>query len=556
MIVKSKQVSAQDAVGMIESGSTVVISGNVSLVVPEMVLRSLGARFRETGQPRDLVLMLPTRPGWKADPPTGLEHLAQPGLVRRILTATWNGRDSPLWTRMALEGGYEAYSYPMGTLFRLLREVASGSPGFLTQVGLNTYADPGAIPGAGDMRVTPKCAPQDLIRRMDLDGETYLFYRTFPIDVAIIRGTVADPDGNISLAGEPVSVGVKYMAMAARNSGGTVIAQVKYLTERGTLHPRMVEVPGTLVDAVVVDPESIQSQLGDYEPALTGEVRTPNPPMRPLPFTHEKIILRRAAMELEQGDIVNLGVGIGTHLPSLAVEEGFLDDIVFILEHGGVGGLPAVGTPDNTGAFGAHYNPWAIVDSLEVFDFYHGGGLDATFLGFAQVDAEGNINVGWFSGNLRAPGGFLDITYRTRKLLFCGTLTAGGGEIAVTPWREGGAPPEVRIVKEGRVRKLIPRVEQVNLHGPTAVKRGQRALVITERGVFQVTASGLELIEVAPGIDVEQHIRPAVGCNFRVSPALREMDHRIFAEGPMNLRLSPRTARRRSDHGPRTTERL
>jgi acyl CoA:acetate/3-ketoacid CoA transferase len=543
--VKSKQVSAQDAVGMIASGDTVVISGNVSLVVPEMVLQSLGECFRRTGQPKDLLLLLPTRPGWKADPPTGLEHLAQPGLVRRIFTSTWNGRDSPAWTRMAIEGGYQAYSYPMGTLFRLLREVAAGSPGFLTQVGLNTYADPGAVPAAGDMRVSRVCPPQDLVRRMDLDGEPYLFYRTFPIDVAVIRGTVADPDGNISLAGEPVSVGVKYMAMAARNSGGRVIAQVKHMTARGTIHPRMVEVPGTLVDAVVVDPHSIQSQLGDYEPALTGEVRTPNPPLRPLPFSHEKIILRRAAMELEQGDIVNLGVGIGTHLPSLAVEEEFLDDIVFSLEHGGVGGLPAVGTPDNTGAFGAHYNPWAIVDSLEVFDFYHGGGLDATFLGFAQVDAEGNINVGWFSGNLRAPGGFLDITCRTRKLLFCGTLTAGGTAIAVSPWREGGARPEVRILQEGRVKKFLPRVEQVNLHGPTAAARGQRALVVTERGVFRITAAGLELIEVAPGIDIETHIRPAVDCDFRVSSALCEMDPRIFAEGRMPLHLPPRGERRR-----------
>ncbi len=544
--MESKQRSAREAVELIASGDTVAISGNISMVVPEMVLRTLGERFRDTGQPRDLVLLLPTRAGWKADPPTGLEHLAQPGLARRVITSTWSGRDSPNWMRMALDGGYEAYSFPMGTLFRLFRECASGSPGFLTRVGLNTYADPGAGPEAGDVRVNRRTPPQDLVRRMDLDGEPYLFYRTLPIQVAIIRGSVADPDGNVSLAGEPVSVGVRYLAMAARNSGGKVIAQVKHLTDRGTIHPRMVEVPGILVDAIVVDPSSIQTQIGDYEPALTGELRTPSPPIPPLPFNHEKVILRRAAMDLERGDIVNLGVGIGTHLPALAIEEGFLDDIVFSLEHGGVGGIPAMGTPEKSGAFGAHYNPMAIWDSLAVFDFYHGGGLDITFLGFAQVDARGNVNVGWFSGNLRAPGGFLDITSRTQKLVFCGTLTAGGLKVEVAPWRGTGAPPRIRIVEEGRVRKFIPKVEQVNLHGPTAVANGQQVVVVTERGVFRVTAGGLELVEIAPGIDIDQHIRPVVGFDFTISSGLREMDHRLFLEGVTGLRPRPRAARRRS----------
>lgn len=541
--MNSKEMSARDAVGLIRSGSTVVVSGNISMVVPEMVLRALGERFRDTGQPRDLALILPTRAGWKADPPTGLEHLAQPGLVRRVVTSTWSLRDSPGWTRMAVEGGYEAYSYPMGMLFRLVRECAAGSPGFLTQVGLNTYTDPGAAPAAGDTRVNGRTPPQDLVRRLDLDGEPYLFYRSFPIHAAIIRGTVADPDGNVSLAGEPVSVGVRYLAMAARNSGGVVIAQVKHLTERGSIHPRLVEVPGILVDAVVVDPGSIQTQIGHDEPALTGEVRTPHPPVPPLPFDHERVMLRRAAMELEQGDIVNLGVGIGTHLPALAIEEGFDRAITFSLEHGGVGGIPATGTPERSGAFGAHYNPEAIWDSLSVFDFYHGGGLDITFLGFAQVDAQGNVNVGWFSGNLRAPGGLLDITHRTRKLVFCGTLTAGGLKVEATPWRGGSDRPGIRILQEGRVQKFIPRVEQVNLHGPTAVAKGQRVIVVTERGVFRLTAAGLEISEVAPGIDIQRHIRPFVGFEFALSTDLREMDSRLFLEGKTGLAPTPRERR-------------
>lgn len=535
----TKKVSAWEAVNLIHSGDTVVMSGNISMVVPEMVIRTLGDRFRETDEPRDLTIIGPTRPGWKAEPPTGLEHLAQPGLVRRLYTSTFSGRDSPNWVRMAADGDIEAYSVPMGFLFRLLRETAAGSPGFLTQVGLNTFIDPEAGAEAGESRIAAQAPPLDLISRMEIDGQPYLFVRSKPIDVAIIRGTVADPDGNISLCGEPISVGVKSMAMAARNSGGKVVAQVKYMTERGALHPRMVEVPGILVDAVVVDPDSIQTQLGDYDPALSGEARTPEPPVPALPLDHKKIILRRAAVEIEANDIVNLGVGIGTHVPALALEEDFLDDIVFSLEHGGVGGIPAMGTPQKSGAFGAHYNPSAIWDSLDVFDFYHGGGLDITFLGFAQVDAAGNVNVGWFSGNLRAPGGFLDITHRARKIVFCGTLTAGGLEVEVTPWRDGEQEPRIRIVKEGRTGKLISRVEQVNLHGPTAVAKGQRVMVVTERGTFRVTEAGLEMFEVAPGIDVDRDIRPFVEFDFRVGSDLREMDHTLFGEAKMNFRPPP-----------------
>lgn len=537
----SKRKTAYEAAALIPSGATVVISGNVSMVVPESVIQALGERYRETGTPRDLTLIGPTRSGWKADPPTGLEHLAQPGLVRRVYTSTFSGRDSPKWLRMAVEGAFEAYSMPMGALFRMVREAAAGSPGFLTQVGLNTYADPGASLEAGDSRVSPGVPPHDLVRRMDIDGKTYLFYRTLPIDVAIIRGTVADSDGNISLSGEPASVGVKHMAMAAHNSGGIVIAQVKYLTERGTIHPRMVEVPGVLVDAVVVDPRSIQTQVGDYEPAWTGETWATEIPVSALPLNQQKVIIRRAAMELEHGDVVNLGVGVGTHLPGLALEEGFQNDIVFSIEHGGVGGIPAVGTPKSTGAFGAHYNPWAIIDSLDVFDFYHGGGLDITFLGFAQVDAEGNVNVGSFSGNVRAPGGFVDITHRTRKLVFCGTLTAGGLDVEVAPGSGEHQPPAIRVATEGRNRKFLKRVEQINLHGPSAIRKGQRVVIVTERGVFALTERGLELVEIAPGVDIERDIQPCVDWDLKVHPQLREIDRRVYLEGPMNFRPAPRS---------------
>jgi propionate CoA-transferase len=526
----SKQVTAQEAVQLVQSGDTVVVAGLISLAVPETVLCALGQRFRESGAPRDLTLLAPNRPGWKPEPATGLEHFAQPGMLRRVISSTFSGRDSPKFADMAVNGGFEAYSYPMGCLYRLIRETAAGSPGFLTQVGLNTYVDPAAT-DAGTPRVNAATPESGLVRRMEIDGEAYLFYRSMPVNVAIIRGTVADPDGNISLAGEPVSIGMKHMAMAARNSGGKVIAVVKYMAERGSIHPRMVEVPGILVDAVVVDPTCIQSQIGAYDPALSGEIRNPNLDLPALPFDIRKVITRRALLEIQPGQVVNLGVGIGTGIPSVAREEGIVDGIHFSLEHGAIGGIPAMGTPKNSGAFGAHYNPDAIMDSTETFDFYHGGGLDVTVLGFAEIDREGNVNVAWFSGNLRGPGGFLDIAHRTRTVLFCGTLTAGGLDVAIGD----GPTPSVSIVREGRNRKFVERVEQVNFHGPSAAAKGQRVLIITERAVFQVGGNGLELIELAPGLEVERDIRSVVSFDFAVSPALRPMDHRIFRRVPLGL---------------------
>ncbi|AJZ56859.1 coenzyme A transferase family protein [Paraburkholderia fungorum] len=525
-----KQISAAEAAQLVQSGATVALAGLISLAVPEAVLAALGERFRTSGAPGGLTLLAPNRPGWKAEPATGLEHFAQPGMIQRVVTSTFSKRDSPRFVEMAVNGGFEAYSYPMGCLYRIIRETAAGSPGFLTQVGLNTYVDPAAC-DAGTPRVNEATPEAHFVSRVEIDGEPYLFYRSMPVNVAIIRGTVADPDGNISMAGEPVSVGMKYLAMAARNSGGKVIAQVKYLTERGALHPRMVEVPGILVDAVVVEPDSIQSQLSEYDPALSGEFRNPHLQLPPLPFDIRKVITRRALQEIRPGNVVNLGVGVGTGIPSVAREEGVAGHMTFSLEHGAIGGVPAMGTPANSGAFGAHYNPDAIVDSTEIFDFYHGGGLDVTVLGFAEIDRHGNVNVGSFGGNLRGPGGFLDIAHRTRTVLFCGTLTAGGLDVAI----EAHDHVRVSIAREGRNRKFVEHVEQVNFHGPSAVAKGQRVLIVTERAVFQVGAAGLELIEIAPGLDVARQIRPAVSFDFTVSPALREMDHRLFRDSPMGL---------------------
>jgi len=515
-------VSAAEAAAVVPSGATVVLGGMVSMAVPEAVLKALGERFEAEGAPGDLTLFLPNRQGWKAEPKTGLEHLAHEGLVRRVITATFSHRDSPRFVGMAMSGKFEAYSYPMGCLFKLLREQASGSPGFLTDVGLNTYADPGAE-GAGRVEVNGATPPGDLVSRMTLDGKPYLFYRTFPVHVAIIRGTAADGAGNISMEGEPVDVGIRYQAMAARNSGGIVIAVVKYRVLSGTINPRLVAVPGVWVDYVVVDPDAMQTQLGGHDPTLSGQLRAVQRKLDPLPLDVRKIVARRAATELKPGDVINLGVGMASGVPAVVQEEGLDGAFHFSTEHGGLGGMPAIGSPKNTGAFGAHFNPDCILDSVEVFDFYHGGGLDVACLGFAEVRADGSVNVGDFQGNLRGPGGFVDISHRARKVLFCGELTAGKSEINVVTAPAVG----LQIVRDGRHRKFLRDIHQVNFHGPTALDKGQIVLYITERAVFRLVASGLELIEIAPGLSLEA-VRSAVDCEFAVSPDLKPMEERLF----------------------------
>ncbi|HET8745828.1 MAG TPA: CoA-transferase [Ramlibacter sp.] len=522
----SKFITAAEAAATVPSGATVVVGGMVSMAVPEAVLKALGERFEAEAAPRDLTMFLPNRQGWKSEPKTGVEHLAHEGMVKRVITATFSHRDSPRFAELASSGKMEAYSFPMGCLFKVLREQATGSPGFFTEVGMNTYADPEAE-GAGRTEVNDATPPSDLVRRMELDGKPYLFYRTFPVHVAIIRGTSADPAGNISMEGEPVDVGIKYQAMAARNSGGIVIAVVKHKVLGGSINPRMVAVPGIWVDHVVVDPDAIQTQLGGHDPTLTGQLRTENPKLEPLPLDVRKIVARRATMELQPGDVINLGVGMASGIPAIVQEEDLEGPFHFSTEHGGLGGMPALGSPKKTGAFGAHFNPDCILDSMEVFDFYHGGGLDVAGLGFAEIRADGSVNVGDFQGNLRGPGGFVDISHRAKKVLFCGELTAGQSDIRIVQ------EPEVRleIARDGRHRKFLPKIKQVNFHGPTAVRKGQVVMYITERAVFRLTASGLELIEIAPGVEIDA-VKSAIAFEIAVSPNLKRMDARLFRADP------------------------
>ncbi len=518
-------LSADQAVRLIPNGATLTIGGTGAVLEPDLVLAALERRFIETGEPRDLVNVNPMCP---SDRPGegGLNVLAHDGMLRRIIGGSYLAKRHPGIIRMIRENRVEAYNLPMGTMIQWFTAVGAGKPGVLTQIGIGTFVDPRVEGGRLNARTT-----ENLAEVLTLRGKEYLFYPTFPVDVALIRGTTADEVGNISMEEEPNTLGMADIAMAARNSGGKVIAQVKRVAKRGSLDPRLVRVPATLVDVVVVNPH--QTQLtpttldvrGGYNPALCGEARVPFDSIPPLPLDGKKVILRRAARELRRGDVVNLGAGLATELPLVALEEGILERVTFTNEHGIFGGL--MGTAIGT-TFVVALNAEAIMDSTFQFNFYDGGGLDITFLGVGQLDGAGNNNVSRFGVDIPGCGGFHNITDRARRIVFCTFFTAGGLEVEVT---DG----QLKILREGKHPKLVERVEQLTFNAARAFAKGQQVLYVTERAVFRLTADGLTLVEAAPGVDVERDIRARMRCPLRLAPDVRPMEVALFRPERLEL---------------------
>ena len=513
-----KVQTAAEAAALIRAGDTVLVDGSGGGVnEPGLVLQAIEQRFLAEGQPRDLTLIHPSGMGDHRG--GGMDHFAHEGMVRRVIGGHWGWCDR--LQEMALREQIEAYCLPQGVISHLMRAIAGKRPGVITHVGLGTFVDPRGEGGRLNRRTR-----EPLVDVLDLVGQEWLFYHSFPIDVAIIRGSVADEAGNLSMDQEGLFAETLSAAQAARNSGGIVIAQVKHLARRDSLDPRRVKVPGALIDAVVIDPDQTLSIDVTADPALCGDLRTPNELLLPLPLSERKVIARRAAQELRRGDLVNLGFGMPDGVASVLSEEHQNDAVVFTLEQGHFGGIPAGGVD-----FGLARNQAAMVDAGYQFDWYDGGGLDVAVLSFAQVDAAGNVNVGKFGGRIPGVGGFINISQGARRIVFVGTLRAGRGQ-----WAVGG--DKLQILDEGGVAKFVNRVEQISFSAEYAARWNRPVVYVTERAVFALTAKGPTLTEIAPGVDLERDVVGQMGFRPAVSPELRQMDARLFRLEPLGLSLT------------------
>jgi propionate CoA-transferase len=510
-----EKITADDAAQLIQDGDAILISGSGGgHAVPEALLAAVERRFLAEGKPRGLTSVSVVGVGDHAA--LGATHLAHEGLLRRAITSALV--DSPGLAHLAAENKIEAFTLPQGVLSQLMRDMAAGRPGLITKTGLNTFVDP-RQQGA---RQSP-CTPADFVEVITLAGEEWLFFKPVPVTVAFLRGTTADEDGNVTMEEEAVLGEMLAMAQAARRVGGIVIVQVKRMAKRGTLHGKHVKIPGILVDFVVVDCAQSQTYATYYDPSYSGELRIPIDDIQSPPFGPRIVIVRRAAMELFPGAICNLGAGVSTGLSTIAAEEGLLDAVILTNEQGIIGGAPITGRDSGGGQ-----NFAAMIEQPSQFDFYDGGGLDLAFLSFAEVDPEGNVNVSRFGDKIIGVGGFINISQNAKCVIFSGTLTAGDLHIE---WVDG----KTVIRKEGRHRKFVPKLEQVCYNASMGRQRRQVALFVTERAVFHVGSEGLELTEIAPGLDAERDVIAHMGFRPAVSRELKVMDARIFRPGLMGL---------------------
>jgi len=507
--VTNKVVTIDHAIAQIKDGDTICTSGFVGIGTPDYLLVGLEKRFLETQSPKNLGLVFAAGQGDGHE--QGLNRLGHKGLLKRVIGGHWGL--IPHIAEMALNNEIEAYNLPQGSISHLFRDIAAGKPGTISKVGLHTFVDP-RIEGGKINSVTKK----DLVQLFSIDDEDWLFFKALPIDIAFIRGTTADEKGNITMEKEALTLDNLAMAMAAKNSGGIVIAQVENIAAAGSINPRDVQVPGICVDYVIKADHDYhhQTYATDFNPAFSGQVRVPENDICPMKLSTRKIIAARAAQELPETGVINLGIGMPEGVAAIASENHLLQNLTLTTEPGTIGGIPQSGLD-----FGAAVNLDALVDQNQQFDFYDGGGLDMACLGLAEVDMTGNVNVSRFNGRMAGCGGFINISQNSKKVIFVGTFTTGGLEVEI---RNG----KLNIIKEGKARKFVKQVEQITFNGKYSLENGQTVKYITERCVFEMTSEGIELTEVAPGIDMEKDILE----NMDFVPNIQEpkmMDPSLFA---------------------------
>ncbi len=516
---RNKIITADEAAKLIKNGDTIATVGFIGMGHAREIDVAIENRFLTTGEPKNLTLAIgasQAHPGAN----TGLNRLVKEGLLSRVIAGHLNLQKD--MASFINENKVKAWNFPQGVMMHLFRAIGGKKPGVITTVGLKTFVDPRETGGKLN-----KITTEDLVEIVNLGGQEYMWYKPFPVNVGIIRGTYADPNGNLSWEHEAIKLEHLVVAMAAKASGGIVIAQVEGITEKHSIRPKDVYVPGILVDYVVPVKEAkhnAQSYAAQYEPWLTGETRLPLGAVAPMEMSDRKAICRRAAMELVPNAVINLGIGMPEFVASICAEENLVSEITSTVEPGPIGGMP-----QSSLRFGTAINPDAFLEHPAMFDFYDGGGLDLAVLGLAELDAYGNVNVSKFGPRIAGAGGFINITQASKKVVFIGNFTASG---LVCKAGDG----KLLIEQEGKVRKMIKKVEHITFSGEFARERNLHVLYVTERAVFTITKEGLTLIEIAPGIDLEKDVLANMDFKPHIASDLKRMDERLFKAAPMNLR--------------------
>ncbi|OQM77099.1 acyl CoA:acetate/3-ketoacid CoA transferase [Manganibacter manganicus] len=521
----TKLITAAEAANLIKDGMTVSVSSSSGLGCPDAVLAAIGARFEAEGHPRDLTTLHPIAAGdmWGIK---GIDHLAKPGLLKTVLAGSYpsgpSSAEPPLIWQMIADNSVAAYNVPSGIMFDIHREAAAKRPGVLTKVGLDTFVDPRQQGCAMN-----EAASDAIVRLENFDGQEWLYFPAIVPQIAIIRATSADERGNLTYEHEGAYLGGLDQALAARNNGGIVIAQVKRMVENGTLKPHDVRVPGVLIDHIVVDPDQLQTTQTPYDPAISGEIFRPLSTFRTPALDVQKAIARRVAMELHDGWAVNIGFGISANVPRILLEEGQHGKVTWVIEQGAVGGVPLLDFK-----FGCSSNAEAIVPSPYQFTYFQGGGFDASLLSFLQIDRHGSVNVSRLAVRPHVTagcGGFVDITARAKKIVFSGFFNAGA-KLSLADGR-------IRIDKEGKVRKIVDEVDHISFSGRRAIEQGQDITYVTERCVMKLAPQGLLVTEIAPGIDLERDVLAQAGTTLAVSPHLKTMPAALYQGQPIGMSL-------------------
>ena len=515
-MAKVKIITAAEAAAQVPDGAVINTEGFVQAGLSETLNRALEQRFLETGHPKDLTIF--TVAGQGAGAGTGSDHFAHEGMVKRLIAGHYNL--APTLRTMAIEGKIDAYNLPQGTMAQMVRDAAGKRLGTLTHVGLNTYVDP-RIEGA---KVNANTT-EDIVKLVEIEGEERLLFKSQPLDVVFVRGTYADESGNITLEKEACTLDATSLAQCAKNNGGKVFVQVEKVVANGSLDPRLVKIPGIYVDAVIIAEGDDNAQIykQEYDGSMTGDFRVPLGSLEAPKLDAKKIIARRAAMELQKGAVVNLGIGVPEFVSAVANEEGIGDWMTLTVEAGPVGGVPQGGS-----RFAGSVNVDCILDQPYQFDFYDGGGIDQAFLGLAQVDEKGNLNVSKFGGRIAGCGGFINISQNAKKVYYLGTFTTGGLKIAT-------GDGKLEITQEGKSKKFIKEVEQITFSGTYAAKIGQPVVYITERAVFELRPDGVYLTEVAPGIDLQTQVLDLMDFAPKMDGEPKLMDARLFKDEIMGL---------------------